>query len=97
LDPCEGIRSRGNSNSIYPAEISGGVQMLGRLPVPIFDIESRNPAFKDGRALLRAGDRVKLISITEEECNEVERNSATYEYQITQGLFELELGREKND
>jgi KipI family sensor histidine kinase inhibitor len=86
----------GNSNSIYPSEIPGGVQMLGRLPVPTFDIESRHPAFKDGPALLRAGDRIKLISITEEEYTEIEKNSATYEYQITQGLFEFELGGEKN-
>jgi allophanate hydrolase subunit 1 len=71
--------------------------MLGRLPVPTFDVESRNPAFKDGPALLKAGDRIKLISITEEEYNEIEKNSATYKYQITEGFFEFELGREKNE
>lgn len=87
----------GNSNCFYPTDLPGGIQMLGRSPVPIFDVEARNPAFQDGPALLRAGDRVKLVSITQEEYDEIEKNSATYEYKITQGIFEFELGREKND
>ena len=95
--PARAFGLGGNSNSIYPAEIPGGVQMLGRLPMPIFDIKTRNPAFKDGPALLRAGDRIKLISITEQEYNEIEKNPATYEYQITEGLFEFELGGGRND
>ena len=94
--PARALGLGGNSNSIYPAEIPGGVQMLGRLPVPTFDIETRNPAFKHGPALLRAGDRIKLISITEEEYNEIEKNLATYEYQIIEGSFEFELGKKKN-
>jgi allophanate hydrolase subunit 1 len=46
--------------------------------MPIFGIESRNPAFKDGPALLKPGDRITFISITEEEYEEIEKNSATY-------------------
>jgi urea carboxylase len=91
--PARAFGLGGNSNSIYPSELPGGVQMLGRIPMPIFSIESRNPAFKDGPALLRAGDRIKLISITEEEYTEIENNSEVYEYQIIEGLFEFELGR----
>jgi KipI family sensor histidine kinase inhibitor len=95
--PARTLGLGGNSNGIYPSEVPGGIQMLGRSPVPTFELGSRNPAFKDGPALFRAGDRITFISITEEEYNEIEKNSATYKYQIAEGFFEFELGREEND
>jgi urea carboxylase len=69
--------------------------MLGRVPVPVFDIERRNPAFKESPALLKAGDRVKLISITEEKYDEIHQNFDRYEYQIEEGVFGFELGEDK--
>lgn len=52
--------------SIYPVESPGGYQLLGRT-IPIYDIQQRNPAFKDDPILLRAGDRVQFKTVTEPE------------------------------
>lgn len=95
--PARTLGLGGKSNCVYPQENPGGAQMLGRVAAPVFDFEGRNPAFKNDPVLLKSGTRIKLISITEKEYDEIERNSDTYEYQIEEGTFVFELRGEEND
>jgi KipI family sensor histidine kinase inhibitor len=48
---------------IYPAESPGGWQLIGRTPLKLFDPARSNPI------LYRAGDRIRFISISEDEYN----------------------------
>jgi len=54
-----GIAQR--QTGIYPVESPGGWQIIGRTPLKLFDPEREPPS------LLRMGDRVRFVSIGEEE------------------------------
>ncbi len=69
------------------------MQLLGRVPVPLVDPMKTHPAFKEKPAIFKVGDRMKIMSITEEEYEEIKRNFNRYEYHIEQGTFEYELKR----
>jgi urea carboxylase len=92
--PARTLALGGNSNTIYPSEVPGGLQMLGRTPLPVFDIERRNPVFRDGPALLRSGSRIKFYQIDEKEYEQIESNRENYKYDVEEGNFEFEMGGE---
>jgi inhibitor of KinA len=48
----------GQQTGIYPAEVPGGWQVIGRTPLKIFDGNRETPC------LLKAGDEVKFVSIS---------------------------------
>lgn len=83
--------------SYYPFEMPGGIQLLGRLPVPLFDLSMSNPAFPKSPSICKISDRIKFRPIDKEEYEEIERNFKTYEYDIQPGLFEFELKENKDD
>jgi len=64
----------------------GGFQMLGRTPVPIWDLARRASVFEDSVVLLRPGDRVKFMPISADEFREVEARVAegTYLYNVAE-------------
>jgi inhibitor of KinA len=51
----------GKQTGIYPIESPAGWQIIGRTPIHLFDVNRTVPA------LLKAGDRVRFVSITETE------------------------------
>jgi inhibitor of KinA len=59
--PAGSVALAGQQTGIYPAEVPGGWQVIGRTSLKIFDY-TRDPSF-----LLKAGDQVKFnpISLTE--------------------------------
>lgn len=65
---------------IYPDRTPGGYQLIGRTPAPIFDGAQRLPAFRDGLALLRAGDRVRFRPVEAEECAWIDAEVAAGRY-----------------
>ncbi len=65
---------------IYPDLTPGGYQLIGRTPAPIFDGAQRLPAFRDGLALLRAGDRVRFRPVEAEECAWIDAEVAAGRY-----------------
>ncbi len=81
----------GHVTSYYPYEMPGGIQLLGRVPVPLFDPAMNNPAFQKSPTICKIGDRIKLRPIGKEEYEEIERNFKTCEYHIEPGSFEFEL------
>jgi len=81
----------GNSTSYYPFEMPGGIPLLGRLPVPLCEPTMSHPAFQQSPLICNIGDRVHIMSITEEEYEEIEKNFMNYEYKVQPGVFEFEL------
>jgi len=74
----------GAFTAIYPMVTPDGYQILGRTPVPIYDPQQRLEPFKDSFFLLRTGDRVKFLPISEAEFMEIEREveARAYRYNI---------------
>jgi inhibitor of KinA len=64
--PAGSVGIAGDQTGVYPIETPGGWQLIGRTPLSLF-----RPA-KDNPSLLQAGDRIKFISISEEEFKEME-------------------------
>ncbi len=61
LVPAGAVGIGGAQTGIYPLPSPGGWNIIGRTPLQLFD-GKREPA-----ALLRAGDRVRIVAITREE------------------------------
>ena len=59
--PAGSVGIGGAQTGIYPLESPGGWRLIGRTPLRLYDPEGENPV------LLRAGDRLRFIPITEEE------------------------------
>ncbi len=59
--PAGSVGIAGIQTGIYPVESPGGWQLIGRSPLKFFNPESETPF------LLKAGDLLKFVSITEEE------------------------------
>jgi urea carboxylase len=77
-----------SGNCIYAVNTPGGVKMVGRTPLLIFDINQKNPAFKDSVTLFRPGDRIRLIPLSaEKEYLDIEQNVDSYPYEIEQGTY----------
>lgn len=84
-----------SGNCIYAVNTPGGVKMVGRTPLLIFDINQKNPAFKDSPALFRPGDRIRLIPLSEEkEYLQIEKNVDSYPYEIEEGTYSGNLMKE---
>lgn len=76
-----------SGNCIYAMNTPGGVRLVGRTPLLIFDINQINPVFKESPVLFRPGDRIRLIPIGEKEYLAIERNINSYIYGIEEGIF----------
>lgn len=56
--PAGAVGIAGQQTGIYPIEISGGWQIIGRTPLSLFNVEKNPPA------LLKAGDEVIFIPVS---------------------------------
>ncbi len=61
--PAGSVGIAGNQTGIYSIETPGGWQLIGRTPISVFNPQQENPS------LLRAGDTIRFIPITEQEYN----------------------------
>ncbi|MCX2451598.1 5-oxoprolinase subunit PxpB [Pedobacter sp. PLR] len=59
----------GQQTGIYPIETPGGWQIIGQSPVSLFDLNRKVPA------LLKAGDRVRFVAISEIEFMKIRREN----------------------
>lgn len=65
---------------IYPVESPGGWNIIGKTPVPLFDLHHESSTF-----LFRSGDRVRFYSITESEYEHITARVKAREYQVNIG------------
>jgi len=66
--------------AIYPWESPGGWHLLGRCPVPLFDARRTSPS------LLAAGDRVRFVPVSAQECRAIEAGLASAQIDPMQWL-----------
>ena len=59
--PAGSVAIGGAQTGIYPIELPGGWQLIGRTPLRLFDVTATSPS------LLAAGDRVRFRPIDEDE------------------------------
>lgn len=86
----------GGFTSIYPMNTPGGYHLIGRVPVPIYSLDTRLAPFRARATLFEPGDRVKFHAIGVEEFEEIEAACAAgaYRFSITEGeLFSLSAYR----
>jgi KipI family sensor histidine kinase inhibitor len=67
--PAGSVAIGGAQTGIYPSELPGGWQLIGRTPLVLFD------ARRDPPSLLMPGDRVRFVAIDAAEFAERERNA----------------------
>ena len=59
--PAGSVAIGGQQTGIYPQALPGGWQLIGRTPLPLFNLRAASPS------LLRPGDRVRFRAIDEDE------------------------------
>lgn len=59
--PAGSVGIAGTQTGVYPIETPGGWQIIGQTPLDLFDADREPPA------LLKAGNKVRFVSITEQE------------------------------
>lgn len=70
--PAGSVGIAGQQTGIYPFETPGGWQIIGRTPIPLFNLNHESPS------LLNAGDAIQFYSITLEDFKKMEE--ANYDY-----------------
>ena len=78
--PAGSVAIAAGLTAIYPWESPGGWHLLGRCPVPLFDARRTSPS------LLAAGDRVRFVPVSAEECRAIEAGLASAEIDPMQWL-----------
>jgi Allophanate hydrolase subunit 1 len=76
--------------AIYPVESPGGYQLFGRT-VPVYDVLARHDVFRDDPILIRPGDRVRFLPVSEDQLLAVRRDvlENRYEYMIEEDPFSV--------
>lgn len=88
--PSRAVGVLGTGTSSYPVQSPGGTQLIGRLPIEIFEPGSNNAALGDDGVLLRTGDRLKYRPIGALEYDEIRERArrGKYQYNIEEDLFD---------
>lgn len=74
----------GNQTGIYPVDSPGGWQLIGRTPLKLFNVYSVEPI------VLRAGDQLRFVSISQSQYNLIET-------EIAQGRYDLQIEKISNE
>jgi urea carboxylase len=76
--------------AVYPVESPGGYQLFGRT-VPVYDPTAGHQAFAEDPVLLKPGDRVQFVRVTEDELDAARAAVAdgTYAYDIAEDEFSV--------
>jgi len=74
---------------VYPVRATGGYQLLGRAPAPVFDSTGSLPDFRAGIAFPRPGDILRYRAIDRSEYDRVraEVERGTFRYRIRDYVF----------
>lgn len=74
--PAGSIGIAGEQTGIYPLETPGGWQIIGRTPVKLYDPQKQDPI------LLKAGDYIRFVPITEREYGKIEQQVLKGSYKV---------------
>ncbi len=76
--PTGSVGIAGSQTGIYPIESPGGWQLIGKTPVKLFDPDNTSAV------LLRAGDRIRFVSVNENEFKKIQEL-------IDKGTFQIKI------
>lgn len=76
--PKGSVAIGGQQTGIYPQESAGGWHIIGKTPIPIFDVQKEQPCFA------KSGDQIQFVAIDKEEFHEIEIAILEGTYQLTQ-------------
>jgi len=81
----------GSITAIYPVVSPGGYQMMGLTPVPIYDRYQSLEAFDSTPVLLRIGDRIKFVPVSDDEFDDIRQQvwEYSYQYKIKEEKFSI--------
>lgn len=71
--PARSVGIAGHQTGIYPIETPGGWQLIGKTPLPLFNVNENRPT------LLQPGDRIRFIPISAEQFREMEERLHAYD------------------
>jgi len=71
----------GKQTGIYPAESSGGWNIIGKTPVDFFNVCLEHPCFA------KAGDFIKFITVGKDEFFQIEKEVKDTSYEISKVLY----------
>lgn len=86
--PAGSLGIGGNTTAFYSVSSPGGIMMLGNIPVRTFDLDARNPFFKDNSLLINPGDQLRFIPIDKDEYDYIKKHRDEYQYKIEENLIE---------
>ncbi|MET0429335.1 MAG: carboxyltransferase domain-containing protein, partial [Microvirga sp.] len=75
--PARALSLAGLATATYPFASPGGFQLIGRLPVEIYEPVPRNDAFPPDGVLMRPGDRIQYLNIGPAEYERLREESLT--------------------
>lgn len=89
--PSRAVALAGITTTIYPYPGPGGYQCIGRCAVNVYALGSPDPLFPADGVLVRPGDRHEYVPVDPFAYEEIlERVQAgTYEYDVTEGTFNV--------
>ncbi len=71
----------GKQTGVYPVDSPGGWNIIGKTPIPFFDVNAQKPCF------VKSGDKIKFKPISLNEYDEVLDKVAQNTYQISKRLL----------
>ena len=78
--PARAVGHGGAFTTIYPAQSPGGYQLIGRSPVPVFDMTQSNPGFEESIVLAQPGTIFKYRPIDYDEYFEIRASAECGQY-----------------
>jgi inhibitor of KinA len=76
--PGGSVGIAGKQTGIYPIDSPGGWQLIGRTPLKLYD------PFREPPVLLKAGNYIRFIPVSEAEYQEIAASMAAGTYEVQQ-------------
>ena len=78
LDVAKGsVAIGGSQTGVYPTNSAGGWYIIGKTPIPFFDIENENPCFA------KAGDKIQFAPVDVAEFNKLATDISRGAYRVS--------------
>ena len=97
--PERSVGIGGSFTVVYPSDSSGSYQLIGRTPIPVYDVNQQLAMFRESHILARPGDlwKYRPISLAEYRNIREEVKKGTYEYKVKKIIFSATKYDEEND
>ena len=91
FSPARAIAVAGFLTGPYPVASPGGYQLIGRLAVNLYEPIPRNKDFPEDGVLLRTGDRLRYVSVSPLEYDDIwdSVQRGTYDYGFRDEVFDV--------